>query len=189
MIGSEIMNKKVENLVTFMKNIKLELIITILYLIFMIIKSKWSRLNSLINLQEYFSQDRLNGITAFFAITIGVYITVITILATTEIGISRKMLERRLDKPLIDVIMFGIIEDFLTVASATFLLGNIVYDFLPLFIILSLISFAKFIYLLMLIFKANMEQMAKAIDEKDRYDDDLLETIKLILMAIRKDKR
>ena len=63
------------------------------------------------------------------------------------------------------------------------------YDFLPLFIILSLISFAKFIYLLMLIFKANMEQMAKAIDEKDRYDDDLLETIKLILMAIRKDKR
>lgn len=99
------------------------------------------------------------------------------------------MLERRLDKPLIDVIMFGIIEDFLTVASATFLLGNIVYDFLPLFIILSLISFAKFIYLLMLIFKANMEQMAKAIDEKDRYDDDLLETIKLILMAIRKDKR
>lgn len=113
----------------------------------------------------------------------------ITILATTEIGISRKMLERRLDKPLIDVIMFGIIEDFLTVASATFLLGNIVYDFLPLFIILSLISFAKFIYLLMLIFKANMEQMAKAIDEKDRYDDDLLETIKLILMAIRKDKR
>lgn len=38
-------------------------------------------------------------------------------------------------------------------------------------------------------FKANMEQMAKAIDEKDRYDDDLLETIKLILMAIRKDKR
>ena len=109
MIGSKIMNKKVENLVTFMKNIKLELIITILYLIFMIIKSKWSRLNSLINLQEYFSQDRLNGITAFFAITIGVYITVITILATTEIGISRKMLERRLDKPLIDVIMFGII--------------------------------------------------------------------------------
>ena len=69
-------------------------------------------------------------------------------MATTEIGISRKMLERRLDKPLIDVIMFGIIEDFLTVASATFLLGNIVYDFLPLFIILSLISFAKlFIYL------------------------------------------
>ena len=66
---------------------------------------------------------------------------------------------------------------------------TIVYDFLPLFIILSLISFAKFIYLLMLIFKANMEQMAKAIDEKDRYDDDLLETIKLILMAIRKDKR
>ena len=45
MIGSKIMNKKVENLVTFMKNIKLELIITILYLIFMIIKSKWSRLN------------------------------------------------------------------------------------------------------------------------------------------------
>ena len=41
----------------------------------------------------------------------------------------------------------------------------------------------------MLIFKANMEQMAKAIDEKDRYDDDLLESIKLILMAIRKDKR
>ena len=41
----------------------------------------------------------------------------------------------------------------------------------------------------MLIFKANMEQMAKEIKKKDRYDDDLLETIKLILMAIRKDKR
>ena len=183
------MNKKVENLVTFLKNIKLEIIITILYLIFRIIKSKCSWLNSLINLREYFSQDRLNCITAFFAITIGVYITVITILATTELGISRKMLEKRLDKPLIDVIMFGIIEDFLTVTLAIFLQGNFVYIFLPLLIMLSLISFAKFIYLLILIFKANMEQMAKAIDEKDRYDDDLLETIKQILIAARKDKR
>ena len=85
--------------------------------------------------------------------------------------------------------MFGIIEDFLTVTLAIFLQGNFVYIFLPLLIMLSLISFAKFIYLLILIFKANMEQMAKAIDEKDRYDDDLLETIKQILIAARKDKR
>lgn len=99
------------------------------------------------------------------------------------------MLKRRIDKPLISVIMFGIIEDFITVSLATFGMGKYIYNVLLLFVILSLISFPKFIYLLMLIFKNNLDQMAVMMDEKQNYDDEMMETIKKILISIDKDKK
>ena len=60
---------------------------------------------------------------------------------------------------------------------------------LLLFVILSLISFAKFIFLLMLIFKNNLDQMAVMMDEKQNYDDEMMEAIKKILISIDKDKK
>lgn len=124
---------------------------------------------------DYFSQDRLDGIVTFFAITIGVYIAVITVLATSEIGISKEMLKKRLDKPLINVIVVGMTENFIATGLGIFAPANkLIERLLLIFIITSLISFAKFVVLLVIIFKKNMDQMAKSIDDDEEYRNQIL---------------
>ena len=180
------MIKNPEDIKEFLKNIKLEIVIVIVYIVLYIIKNK-CHLLELINLQSYFTQDRLNGVATFFAITIATYIAVVTILATTEIGISKRMLEQRLDKPLINVIMFGVIENFIAVALSIFMPSSeVVYELIALFIILSLCSFVKFIILLITIFKVNMNEMAKSIDDKEKYENDLIAELKKISMYCKK---
>lgn len=161
---------------TVCKNLKIEIMVIIVLLILFI----WTYFFPLdflseIDLLSYFEQDRLNGIAAFFAITVGVYVAVITVLATSEIGISKEMLKKKLDEPLIDVIVAGMVEDFVTVGLAIFIPLNIVTGYiLVIFLAVSIISFIKFIILLVAIFKANMNQMAKAIDEEEQYKDNIL---------------
>lgn len=180
------MRKNPEDIKEFLKNIKLEIVIVIVYIVLYIIKNK-CHLLELINLQSYFTQDRLNGVATFFAITIATYIAVVTILATTEIGISKRMLEQRLDKPLINVIMFGVIENFIAVALSIFMPSSeVVYELIALFIILSLCSFVKFIILLITIFKVNMNEMAKSIDDKEKYENDLIAELKKFLCIVKK---
>ncbi len=53
-------------------------------------------------------------------------------------------------------------------------------------VVLSVISFIKFIVLLLRIFIENMNQMAKAIDEKERYDNDILTYVEEISKYCRK---
>lgn len=63
------MRKNSEDIKEFLKNIKLEIVIVIVYIVLYIIKNK-CHLSELFNLQSYFTQDRLNGVATFFAITI-----------------------------------------------------------------------------------------------------------------------
>lgn len=138
--------------------------------------------------QGYFSQDRLNGIATFFAITIGVYITVVTVLAISEIGISKEMLKKRLDRPLINVITVGMIENFIATGLGVFApINDVIKKVLLIFIITSLISFGKFIVVLVIIFKKNMNQMAKCIDEEEDYKNQVLYYLHEINRGLQKD--
>ncbi len=138
-------------------------------------------------LESYLTPDRLNGVASFFAITIGVYIAVITILATSEISISRELLVRKLDRRIINVVMVGMSENLLSAGCAIFIpLNKISRRMILAFIVLSIISFVKFIVLLLKIFVENMNQMAKTIDEKERYDNDMMTYIKEISKNCRK---
>ncbi|WP_230397991.1 hypothetical protein [Novisyntrophococcus fermenticellae] len=158
------------------RNLKLEIFIIVLYIIGGVIYFYFPKcFPTCLNLNTYFSKDRLAGIGTFFAITIGVYIAVITVLATSEIGISREMLKRRLDKPLIDVMMAGMTENLVTTGLAIFVpVNKITCYILLVFLSVSLVSFAKFIRLLVIIFKQNMEQMAKTIDEDEIYKNSMI---------------
>ena len=128
-----------------------------------------------ISLSTYFVQERLNGIATFFTITIGVYVAVITVFAMSEIGISKVILEKKLDEALINVIIFGILEDIITVGMAIFIPGNkSTYYILLWGIVVSIISFLKFVVLMVVVFKKNMDQMAKNIDDQENYRNDLL---------------
>lgn len=134
----------------------------------------------------YFTQERLNGVAAFFAITIGVYITVITILATSEISITREMLIRKLDKSLINVMITGMVENFVSVAMAIFIPLNYISGFiLIVFVTISMISFIKFVILLIVIFKRNADLMANSIEKSEQYNNNILTHIEEIARYCR----
>lgn len=135
----------------------------------------------------YFNQERLNGIAAFFSITVGIYVTIVTILATSRIGISKEILEKNLDKGLINVIIFGMSENLLAVAMSIFIPLNKTGAYILLvLLIVSVISFVKFILLLVIIFKANLNKMARDIDQEEQYSNEMLGTIKEIQKNLRK---
>lgn len=166
------------------RNVKTEILVAAFSLLFWLVDS--GGIIKKVDFPTYFSQDRLNGIAAFFAITIGVYITIITVLATSEIGISKEMLKRRLDRPLINVIMVGLAENFISVGFSVFVPMDANTSFmLVVSLIISVISFIKFIILLVIIFKKNMEQMAKVIEEEEMYKSEMLTYVKGISRYIR----
>lgn len=174
--------------IEFCRNIKSEILAIILYIFVSIIgkffiSSYWD----LSSLLSYFTQDRLNGIAAFFAIAVGVYVAVVTVFATSKIGISREMLKRNLDKPLINVVIVGMIEDIITVGLSIFIpINKITVHILIIFLMVSVISFGKFILLLIIIFRANMNEMAKEIDAEEEYNDELLSCLKEILNQLKR---
>ena len=171
-----------------LRNLKSEIVVAIV-LSALCIWKEHTPLNSLssVDLSLYLNQDRLNGIAAFFAITIGVYIAVITVLATTEIGISKEMLKKKLDRPLIDVMIVGMIEDFIAVGLAVFIPLNTITGYvLIIFLSIAIISFLKFTVLLVAIFKANMNQMARDIDAEEQYKDSILAYLNSISCYCRK---
>ena len=171
-----------------LRNLKTEIVVAIVLSAICIWKEH-TALNFLSNIDlfSYLSQDRMNGIAAFFAITIGVYIAVITVLATAEIGITKEMLKKKLDRPLIDVMIVGMIEDFIAVGLAVFIpLNTITRYVLIIFLSTSIISFLKFTVLLVVIFKANMNQMARDIDAEEQFKDSILAYLNNISCYCRK---
>lgn len=172
-------------------NLKLEICTIFIYIIvFLLGRVVPNKYVCKVDFLSYFGQDRLNGIAAFFAITIGVYITVVTVLATSELEISKEMLMKRLDRPLINIIVCGMIENLLTVGFSIFIpLNEMSVRVLVVFLTISIISFSKFIILLVTIFKINLEKMAEAIDEKEQYKNDILVCTEEIRRHLREHKR
>lgn len=137
-------------------------------------------------LENYFTSERLGIISDFFAITVGIYIAVITVLATAQLGISKEMLKRNLDKRLITVMVIGMMENIIAVGLSTFAVLNYTVRYILMGVIfIGIISFVKFIILLVRIFKANMNQMARCIDEEERYQDRLLASLEIISKYFR----
>lgn len=158
------------------KNSKLEIFSFIGFIIIYIFRWKIEKIISISKfLEEYFDGDRLSGIADFFAITIGIYIAVITILATSRIGITKEMLIRKLDTSLVNVVIAGMIENLVSVGIAVFVpLNEVTRYVLIAFLTIAVISFVKFIILLILIFKANMSQMARDIDNEEEYQNSII---------------
>ena len=163
----------VEEILALIKNTKLEITAIIISIVVVVLK-----LDNKLNLKDYFTSDRLNGIAAFFAITIGVYIAVVTILATSELAISKNILKKKLDKKLINIIIVGIVENISAAGIAMFIPMNVITRYI--------LSFVKFIILLLLLFKGNLNQMAKDIDSRDRYENEIYNCLNKIANGVEK---
>jgi len=143
----------------------------------------WNHTNlQLIDLGQYFSGDRLSRIASFFSIVIGIYIAVMTILASSIIGLTKEILNKRLDYSLLTVIIVGLCENLLSVGLCVFMpLSALFYKLLILIVVLATVSLIKFIIVLALMFRINLNEMAKMIDEEARYKNILLTNLERIV--------
>ena len=141
-------------------------------------------------LKDYLSKERINGLASFFSITSGIYIAVITIVATSVIGVSKDLLGRNLDRPMIHVFTLGLSEGLLTVGVSIFLPREIPYYYLILVtsILVSIISLIKFIRLLILMFEANMNKMTEDIVKKESDEGDILYYLKILSQHKNRDE-
>lgn len=172
----------------FFKDIKIEISVAMFMIVMYFFKDFLPKqIVPSIDLSAYFSSDRLNGIATFFAITIGIYVTVIMVLATSRIGISRGMLKSNLDKRLINVMIVGMIENFISTGLAIFIpMSGKTRYILTTFLIMSIVSFVKFIALLVVIFSVNLNEMAKEMDDEEKYQDDMLTYVEGIYRFLKK---
>ena len=128
---------------------------------------------------------------SFFSIIAGIYVTVLTLIGTTIISITKELLMRDLDKKIINIISLGIIETLVTIVLLVKKDNITIFynSFLILMLIITFISFIKFIIILILMFKANMNAMVKEIDEKEKNEIEILAILDSINKNLEKIKK
>lgn len=128
-------------------------------------------------LLAYFSDERVANLAAAYAIIIGIYISVISIVATSVIGISPELVgKRRLDESLLFVTKIGCIENIAAVLSGILLpISEKPWCFVYFGLLIScVISFIKFVNVMFLVFRVNMKKMAESIDEENSTKNEIL---------------
>lgn len=135
-----------------------------------------------------FLNDRLNMIATILTITTGFYLTIATVVAVSVINVSKAILESQSDKPIITLIMLGVVENIACIILCTLLISkndcdtkNIFISFLLLVVILlSLGTFTKFINFVRHLLIENMKQMQIDIKVNNRKEEELIEIFEKI---------
>lgn len=131
---------------------------------------------------QMFDSDRVSLIVNAVAIVLGIYIAVVTILATSILGITKNMLEEKKDRQLLHVVFCGMIVNVVIVFYCVLFRADAVWSvfILIVLLIISAISFVKFMHLMFLILQANFDQMAKMLTTEEREKEELLTLLKKI---------
>ena len=135
-----------------------------------------------------FDDTRLDFIISSIAIILGIYIAVISIIATSVLGITKDMLEKKMDKQLLQIVFSGMIINVVLVFFCVIFSITIVWQALIVItlLLISFVSFLKFILLLFLIFQANFNQMSKQITEETLEKEELITLLKKIEQKLSK---
>lgn len=178
-----------------LKNFKTELIIlstsVILFIIILIRSSSKEFLTFLNALCEIvFCNDRLNMIATILTITTGFYLTIATVVSVSVINVSKNILKSQSDRPIITMIMLGIIENIVCIILCTCKIENenenaLLSFGLSVVLLLSLVTFGKFINFVRHLLTENMKQMQIDIKAAEDREEDIL----LALRNIEKNTR
>lgn len=174
---------------TVKKNFKIEAFFLLCFLVAVVIRimavilgwdntTDWETVRKTGN--AVFTPDRLNLFAGFFSIICGIYLAVITIIGTSVIGITKGLLEKKLDKDLINLFLLGLIENIVSVIVciiAAGVSGAFFYCILIGTFLLTFVTLIKFIRIIRLIFLANLEKTAQSIDEDDSYKQQMMTTL------------
>lgn len=156
------------------RNCKIETVIVAIGLLWLILiavtllTKKWTFLQ-LLRLDVYFTDDRCAGIVSYLSIAIGVYVTVWSIFATSASKLNTELLRDNVEKQLFFVIVIGLVESFITVLLCVFIPNCFVFyaRILLILVVLSSISFGKFVIILMQITKLNIKYIVEEIDQQN----------------------
>lgn len=176
-----------------LKNFKTELIIlstsVILFIIILIRSSSKEFLTFLNTLCEIvFCNDRLNMIATILTITTGFYLTIATVVSVSVINVSKNILKSQSDRAIITMIMLGIIENIVCIILCTCKIENenaLLSFGLSVVLLLSLVTFGKFINFVRHLLTENMKQMQIDIKAAEDREEDIL----LALRNIEKNTR
>ena len=93
--GITICSKRQEINQKHLRNVKVEIIVILISIIgYVLVNVIPHKCVYDVDWMGYFNQERLNGIAAFFSITVGIYVTIVTILATSGLVSVKKYLRR-----------------------------------------------------------------------------------------------
>lgn len=129
-----------------------------------------------------FDGSRLSLIINAAAIILGIYIAVISIVATSVLGITRDMLAKGRDRQLLQMTFSGMMVNTVLVFFCVLFDVEAIWQCLLLIVLLAVaaVSFVKFMYLVFLIFQANFNQMSKQITEEELEREELITLLKKI---------
>lgn len=133
--------------------------------------------------KNIFCTERLNMIATILTITTGFYLTIATVVSVSVINVSKNILKSQSDRPIITMIMLGIIENIVCIILCTCEINNenAVLSFgLAVILLLSLVTFAKFINFVRHLLTENMRQMQMDIRATEDREEDILLTLKNI---------
>ena len=134
-------------------------------------------------LYSYFSYDRLNMVSTILTVTTGFYLTISTIVSISVINVSKYILKSQSDKPIIMLIMLGIIENLLCIFMCTFFAGyySLYFSYwLIVVLLMSIITFIKFINFVRCLLSENMKHMLKDIKENEYKENEAISILRQI---------
>lgn len=133
------------------------------------------------SLETYFSYERKALLIEFFSITTGIYITMLSILAISATKIMEALLKKKIEQQLLQIMMWGLISSIFVVLALGFIPEmqgeNIILFAVSIWAILHLIYF---FFVLFVIFKFNVQNMDKEIDEENRWKRDIVKKMAII---------
>jgi|GEM_PF-3651676 len=127
------------------------------------------------HLSGYITGERAANIGNFFAIKIGIYITVWSIFATSTSKMAKKMLENRMDRTLAVIVSLSILLSLSVVIFVTFVPSDIfLYSiWMAILVLVSLTLFVRFSIYVIKMSHTNIQLNIKEIDEKEKFDTDI----------------
>ncbi|MDE7325958.1 MAG: hypothetical protein K2N63_06765 [Lachnospiraceae bacterium] len=148
------------------KNCKLESLIIVLGIFWMNLSWRISGVDQI--LVNYFDESRCSGITGFTSVVIGIYVTVWSIFATSASKINSVLLKSKVEGPLFFLIGLGLVEAFLATVWCIFVPCEAPHytELLVWFTVLTAVSFVKFVILVMMITRLNINYIIQEIDEQ-----------------------
>jgi len=127
-------------------------------------------------LAQYLTESRVSGITNICAIAIGIYMTVVTVIATSVMGISKALLARKMDVQIFAKVIIGVAECIISIFIGTFIeaSSSLYFAFYVGISACAMVSFFKFLVTIILLFRSNIQYIISNIDADEEFRSNVI---------------
>ena len=139
---------------------------------------------------NYLTEARCSSVASVASVIIGIYVTIWSIFATSATKLNIEFLTNKLEDQLFFVIGIGILEAFILLIMCVFVPSTFHYYtiFLAVFIMLTIVSFAKCVIMIMSSTKLNIKYIVEEYDEQQKERIEMLTKIDEIYHRVTEKK-